>query len=132
MGCQGADYRLVEDQELEAARCPGAGACSRAHRIDQTPQVWLVLSVRDGPFEAGQAWNALQLHVATARPGGHSRSDQPGPAPNLEDARRQGWRVEGDQGQTSESCTAGRQFKKLRPVELHAGETRGHEEVGQV
>ena len=100
--------------------------CINAERIR------LVLPFRDGPVRAGQSRHALQLHVAPARTRRHPVCDEPRPSAHLEDAGRQGRRVEGNPRPHPESRASGRELEELRSLELHARKARRHGEVGQV
>src|SRR4051794_34360271 len=89
----------------------------------------MVLSLSHRSDEARQPRHALFVYVAPTGARGDSYCDQPRPAPNVENARRKGGSFEGDPRSAAKPHAPRRQFEKLRPLELYAGEAGRHEEV---
>jgi len=58
-GRQGADYRLVQNQERPASRRPCALACRGADRVNQAERIRLVFPFRQGSEEAGKPRHAI-------------------------------------------------------------------------
>src|SRR5438128_874406 len=53
VGRQGADHRLVQDEERKTSHDPSASRRSRTHCIYRAERIRLVLPIRKGPYKAG-------------------------------------------------------------------------------
>ena len=107
-------------------------SCGRAHRVHRSKRARLVFPVRERPDPLRKREHAVQLYVAPARAGRHSRSSPT--AIFGARGRRSPAKPESERNPRPhpKPRAPGREFEELRSLDLHARETRRHEQVGQV